>query len=105
MLIFVEMRFVFLLQKHFFMFISPARQEGLLRPTAPSARARGIVRDSARALTTLWSLTLRSKATIGYSEDRGTPEIVLESPSRSADEATRVRPHVDLVAAVASRLT
>lgn len=55
-----------------------------------------------RALTTVWSFTLRVKATIGYSEDRGTPEIVLESPSRSADDATRVRPHVHLVAAVAA---
>jgi hypothetical protein len=70
-------------------------------------RPPGLAASSAtvRALTTVWSLTLRSKATIGYSEDRGTPEIVLESPSRSADESTRVRPHVDLVAAVASRLT
>ena len=69
-------------------------------------RPPGLAASSAtvRALTTLWSLTLRSKATIGYSEDRGTPEIVLESPSRSADEATRVRPHVDLVAAVAAQI-
>ena len=57
-----------------------------------------------RALTTLWSVTLRMKATIGYSEDRGVPELVLESPSRSANEAARVRPHVDLVGAVAARI-
>ncbi len=57
-----------------------------------------------RALTTVWSFALRVKATIGYSEDRGVPEIVLESPSRSTGEAARVRPHVDLVAAVAARI-
>lgn len=67
------------------------------RGLAPSSR-------TVRALTTLWGLTLRMKATIGYSEDRGIPEIVLESPSRSADEVERVRPHVDLVAAVAAQL-
>ena len=47
---------------------------------------------------------LRQKATITYSEDRGVPELVLESSSRITDEAARVRPHIDLVAAVAERL-
>jgi len=64
---------------------------------APSSRAQ-------RALTTVWTLTLRSKATIGYSEDRGIPEIVLESPARVIDEDARVRPHVDVVTAVAGLL-
>ncbi len=69
------------------------RQPGL----APSSRAQ-------RALTTVWTLTLRSKATIGYSEDRGIPEIVLESHARVLDEDARVRPHVDVVKAVAALL-
>ena len=47
---------------------------------------------------------LRQKATITYSEDRNVPEIVLESSSRTKDEAVRVRPHIDLVAAVACSL-
>ncbi|MBS2011683.1 MAG: DUF2817 domain-containing protein [Deltaproteobacteria bacterium] len=59
---------------------------------------------SARAVTKLWALTLGMKATIAYSEDRGIPEIVLESSWRMASEAARVRPHVDLVAAVAKHL-
>lgn len=54
-----------------------------------------------RTLTKLWALSLGMKATIAYSEDRGIPEIVLESSWKMADEAARVRPHVDLVAAVA----
>ncbi len=48
---------------------------------------------------------LQQKATIAYSEDRGVPEVVLESSSRTTDDAARIRPHVDLVAAVAERLT
>jgi hypothetical protein len=54
-----------------------------------------------------WKLAaaLRRKATIAYSEDRSVPEIVLESSSRRADEVARLRPHVDLVAAVAERVT
>jgi hypothetical protein len=57
-----------------------------------------------RAVTKLWELALGMKASIAYSEGRGVPEIVLESSWRSPDEAARVRPHVDLVAAVADRL-
>jgi len=57
-----------------------------------------------RVVTALWAKTLGMKATIAYSEDRGVPEIVLESSWRIADEAARVRPHVDLVAAVARRM-
>ena len=54
-----------------------------------------------------WSVgavALRSQATIAYSEERGVPEIVLESSSRTRDDSARVRPHVDLVAAVGRRL-
>ncbi len=57
-----------------------------------------------RAVWKLWALALGKQASIAYSEDRAVPEIVLEGPSRLADEAARVRPHVDLVAAVAQRL-
>lgn len=63
-----------------------------LAPASPMTRA-------------IWKLgaALRMKATISWSEDRSVPEIVLEGPSRTADEAARLRPHVDLVAAVAER--
>jgi hypothetical protein len=44
------------------------------------------------------------KTTLAYSEDRGIPEITLESSWRLPDEAARVRAHVDLVAAVARAL-
>ncbi|MEZ4257532.1 MAG: DUF2817 domain-containing protein [Polyangiaceae bacterium] len=54
-----------------------------------------------RAVHKIWALTLSMKASISYSEDRGIPEIVLESSWRMTDAAARVRPHVDLVAAVA----
>jgi predicted deacylase len=64
---------------------------------APSSAA-------ARALVNVWGWTLGMKATIAYSEDHGVPEIVLESSWRMKDTAARVRPHVDLVAAVAARL-
>lgn len=57
-----------------------------------------------RAVTKVWAATLGMKATIAYSEDLGIPEIVLESSWRMTSEAERVRPHVDLVAAVAERL-
>lgn len=57
-----------------------------------------------RAVWNVGARLFRRKATITYSEDRGVPEIVLESSSRIADEAERVRPHVDIVAAVARRI-
>lgn len=57
-----------------------------------------------RAVWKLGALALRQQASIAYSEDRGVPEIVLEGPSWMTDEAARVRPHVDLVAAVAAAL-
>jgi hypothetical protein len=60
---------------------------------------------SGRAVTKLWALTLGMKASIAYSEDRRIPEIVLESSWRTVDEAARVRPHVDLVAAVEARIS
>lgn len=54
----------------------------------------------------VWKLgaALGKKATITYSEDRGVPEIVLEGSTRVKDEAERVRPHVDLIAALACTL-
>lgn len=56
------------------------------------------------AVWSLGAVALRQKATITYSEDRGVPEIVLESSTRVTDEAARIRPHADLVSAVARRL-
>ena len=56
------------------------------------------------AVWKIGDVALRQKATISYSEDRSVPEIVLEGSSRITDEAARVRPHVDLVSAVAERL-
>lgn len=70
-----------------------------LRPPGLAPSSPGV-----RALTAVWTATLRSKATIGYSEDRRIPEIVLESPARVLGEDARVRPHVDVVTAVAALL-
>lgn len=52
----------------------------------------------------VWARTIGMKATLGYSADRGIPELVLESSWRLPDESTRVRAHVDLVEAVARAL-
>jgi hypothetical protein len=57
-----------------------------------------------RAITKVWAVAFRRKATIAYSEDREIPELVLESSSRTMGDAARVRPHVDLVAAVTRRI-
>ena len=57
-----------------------------------------------RAVWKLGALALRKQASIAYSEERGVPEIVLESSSQMADEAARVRPHVDLVAALSNAM-
>lgn len=57
-----------------------------------------------RAVWKLGALAFGQQATLAYSQDRAVPEIVLESSSRTTDEAARVRPHIDLVAAVAQRL-
>lgn len=70
-----------------------------LRPPglSPSSRA-------SRAVTRLWAATLGMRATIGFTELRGTPELVLESSWRNEDRDARVRPHVDLCLAVAREL-
>lgn len=57
-----------------------------------------------RAVWKFGASALGVQATITYSEGRSVPEIVLESSSRTTDEAARIRPHVDLVLAVAKRL-
>ena len=67
------------------------------RGLSPSSRV-------SRAVNGIWSMTLGMKATIGWSEDRGVPEIVLESSWRLADEPARVRAHVDLVIALGDAL-
>lgn len=56
-----------------------------------------------RAAWSLWARAFGQKATIAYSQDRAVPEIVLES-SRTSNDAARVRPHIDLVLALAERL-
>lgn len=56
---------------------------------------------TSRAVNWVWARTIGMKATIGYSEDRGIPELVLESSWRLPDVAARVRAHVSLVEAVA----
>ncbi len=56
------------------------------------------------AVSWLWAATLRMKATGMWCDDRGVPEITLESSWRNPDRETRVRPHVDLVAAIAHEL-
>ena len=70
-----------------------------LRPRGLSSASR-----ITRAVWKVWALVFRSQASIVYSQERGVPEIVLESSSRVKGEPARVRPHVDLVAAVAARL-
>jgi hypothetical protein len=55
-------------------------------------------------LTKLWAGALRMKATGLYAEERGIPEITLESSWRDPDLRSRVRAHVDLVAAVIDEL-
>jgi hypothetical protein len=57
-----------------------------------------------RAITSLWSKVLGMKTSSAYSEDRGIPELVLESSWRLPDEDARVRAHVALVLAVALHL-
>lgn len=55
-------------------------------------------------LSKLWAGTLRMKATGLYAQERGVPEITLESSWRDPDRQARVRPHVDLVAAAIDEL-
>lgn len=57
-----------------------------------------------RAVWRLWARAFGQQASIAYSEARGIPEIVLESSWSDPDLTARVRPHADLVAAVAERL-
>lgn len=57
-----------------------------------------------RVVHWLWAATLGMKASLAFSDDRGVPEIVLESSWRAADPEARVRAHVDLVRAVAETL-
>jgi hypothetical protein len=57
-----------------------------------------------RAVWRLWARAFRSKASIVYSQDRAIPELVLESSWWNPDEEARVRPHVNLVLAVAQAL-
>lgn len=55
-------------------------------------------------LSRLWAKTLKMKATGLWAEERGIPEITLESSWRDPDRDSRVRAHVDLVAALIDEL-
>ena len=55
---------------------------------------------AARGLAWVWDKTLGMKAANRYCEERGVPEITLESSWRLADREARVRAHVDVVGAV-----
>jgi len=57
-----------------------------------------------RLLQTLWGMTLRMKSTGIWCDDRGIPEITLESSWRGTSREARVRPHVDLVCALVGEL-
>ena len=57
-----------------------------------------------RAINAAWARTLRMKTTGGFAGDLGIPEITLESSWRQLDSDARIRPHVDLVAALCTIL-
>lgn len=57
-----------------------------------------------RLLVRLWAATLGMRATNAYCETLGIPELTLESSWRETDEATRIRPHVDLCLALLREL-
>ncbi len=59
---------------------------------------------ASRALLGLWARALRMMPTSEFAARRRLPEITLESGWRSPDRAARVRPHVDLVMALAREL-
>lgn len=71
-----------------------------LSPPGLSASTR-----ASRLVHRLWERWPGMMATIQYSEARGIPELVLESSWRTRDAAARIRPHVDLVAAVSLALS
>jgi hypothetical protein len=60
---------------------------------------------AARAVLRLWAATLKMMPTGEFAARRGLPELTLESGWRSPDRDARVRPHVDLVLAVAHELS
>lgn len=64
---------------------------------APTGRAM-------RLVTALWAATLKMKSTGMWCDDRGVPEITLESSWRLDDREARVRSHVDLSVALAGEL-
>lgn len=71
-----------------------------LRPPGLSASSA-----AARAVMRLWAATFKMMPTSEYAARRGLPELTLESGWRSSDRDARVRPHVDLVLAVAREMT
>jgi hypothetical protein len=55
-------------------------------------------------LTALWARALGMEATGMWCDERGVPEITLESSWRLDDRSARIRPHVDLVDALVREL-
>ena len=70
-----------------------------LQPAGVAAKSRAVA-----VLESLWAATLGMKATGVWCEDRGIPEITLESSWRGSDGAQRIRAHVDLVLELAAAL-
>jgi len=70
-----------------------------LHPAGVAAKGRALM-----VVEKLWSATLGMKATGVFCEDRGIPEITLESSWRGRERDARIRPHVALVSALAARL-
>jgi len=59
---------------------------------------------ASRLVVRLWANTLGMMAANGYCDERGIPELTLESSWKSPDRAARLRAHVDLCMAVVRTL-
>ena len=58
-----------------------------------------------RAILRVWEATLKMMAVNAYAAARGIPEITLETGWRRANNAARVRAHVDLALALREELS
>jgi len=70
-----------------------------LNPAGVAAKSRAV-----RLVEYLWATTLKMKASGAWCEDRGIPEITLESSWHATDREARIRAHVDLVLALGVEL-
>ncbi len=70
-----------------------------LNPAGVAVKGRTII-----VLERLWATTLKMKASGVWCEDRGIPEITLESSWHLPDRAARIRAHIDLVLTLATEL-